>query len=205
MFQEDRMDAQKQPGGLPRYYYIVALVTLMVLTVAGGLIGYRIASVSLLDQTKEEHRALAGKLKGLDPAGMDQPVQSAMAASSLIKVRFLDENDKIVYSSAASEIGSTALPEGNRDNWYYGDFTEIKHYNALETGGETLANREVVLTSVTVEQQTGKEKSIILYRHLELYTDVTASLQNILLIDGGIAGGLGLIELIALAWVLLRK
>jgi hypothetical protein len=199
------MDAQKQSGGLPRYYYLVALVTLMVLTAAGGLIGYRIASISVLDRVTEEHRALGGKLKGLDAANMDSPAQAAMRQSGLVKVRLLDENDQIVYSSAADEIGSTALPEGSRDYWYYSDNTEMKHYNSLKTGSETLTNRDVVLTSVTIETQADKNNGSILYRHLELYSDVTADLQNILLMDGGIVGALGLIEVMALAWVLLRK
>jgi hypothetical protein len=200
--------AKGERSGLPRYYAITALVMLMLLTLAGGLIYYRLALDALTEQTSGQNRMFATTIEqmarraaaGADVADkLQERSEVEMAQRPVVKVVVYDDNWRIRFSTNRREIGTLFGPEDYTFTYYRED-GEITRYAAFDTGKETLRAHDLVVTQINIHNDYWFGAPGI-----TIYTDVTAERRKMIRMDALVAGGIEVLLAIILTVILVRR
>jgi hypothetical protein len=199
-------DAPAKPRpGLPSYYLVIALATVMLLVLAGGFIYYRLATDAMVERVETENEIFASRIDKLaervirNPRTSDEleaEIRTEMDKRPVVLVRVYDDEHDIQYSTNPSEIGE-AISDQNR-YWY--EDAEIDRYEVLDTGSETLRARDIVVTRNGIgdlDRYWGDG--------IQVYTDVTTQHQEIIQTALITTGVIELVLAIGIVAVLVRK
>lgn len=197
----------KRPG-LPRYYAITALVVLMLLTLAGGLIYYRLALDAHTERVSNENLVFAATIeqsakRAVAGADVEEKLQersdTEMARRLVVKVVVYDDRWRIRFSTNRREIGTLVAAE-DRSFSYNRQDGELIRYAAFDTGKEILRAHDIVVTKVGISKD---------YWHrppgITIYTDVTTERRGIIRTDALVVGAIEVVLAVVVAVLLFRR
>jgi hypothetical protein len=197
--------AKPKPGGLPYYYLVIALATVMLLVLAGGFIYYRLVTDAMVERVQDENRIFASRVDKLADAvirrpaaaeALEEAIRTEMDKRPVVLVRVYDDDDEIRFSTNPSEVGEKIAD----DYRYWYEDVEIEHFDVLDSGSETLRGRDIVVTRAGVGGADSYWQ-----QGIEVYADVTSEHQGIIQTALISTGVIELILAAAIAVVLVRK
>lgn len=195
---------KNQRPGLPRYYVVTALAVVMLLAAAGGLIAYRLSLDALAERASGENAVFARSIEqlarrtalGMNTAEkLEERIGAEMDRRPVVKVVVYDEMWRIRFSTNPDEVGAL-FPAEDHFFDYNRQGGELTRHATFDTGTEILQARDMVITQVSVSQESWYQAPGII-----LYTDVTDERLRIIRTDALIVGAIEL----ALAVILLRR
>jgi len=194
--------------GLPRYYLITALVVLMLLVLAGGLIYYRLAFDALEVRAAEQNLAFAGTIEtlarravsGADVAAkLQERCEAEMAQRPVVKVSVYDDAWRIRFSTHPQEKGMLVAVD-ERSFGYERSDGKLIHYAVFDTGTDTLRDRDLLVSRLGIGKGYWNRAPGII-----VYADITAERRSTIQGDVLVVGVIELALAIALGVALLRR
>ena len=184
---------------LLRYFSIASFISMVVAAIFLGVV-HRIFEADHLTKFGESHnialtrtfanvfwpnyRDFAQKAGALDTAelkrhpdyvSLDHVVHGAMRDTTTVKVKIIDLNGRIIYSSESIEVGADYSADPGFITARQGlVFTESGHVDNLNAIDGKLANRDVLSSYVAL--RAGDDEPI--EGILEIYTDITDALAD---------------------------